>query len=221
MPVSGFNAMDARGLLDERMETLRAAMHRLTPDAVVVYEDAGFHVQGFERVVIDALHDRIDVYSLNEDELQAHVGRRVSLLDPVDVAGALKRVQELVSVPTVVVHTHHWALAYGSRGQKMRAALDGGVSMASTRYLHGDAMTLDDYAAVTSIPRQAAGESFAARIESVLGGQVSCVAARVLECDSPTTVGLGDSFVGGMVAVIAGQATDRGADAAAPADARS
>jgi ADP-dependent phosphofructokinase/glucokinase len=219
--ISGFNAMDARSLLDARMDTLREDMRQLRDDAVVVYEDAGFHVPGFERVVIDALHDRIDVYSLNEDELQAHLGRRVSLLDPVDVVGALRRVRDLLAVPTLVVHTRYWTLAYGARAHEMRAAIDGGVSMASARYLHGDAMTQDDYSAVANIPRQPVGEGFATRIESLLGDLVRCVAARGLEADSPTTVGLGDAFMGGMVAVIAGQATDRGADAAAPADARS
>ncbi|WP_062135252.1 ADP-dependent glucokinase/phosphofructokinase [Demequina aestuarii] len=201
--VSGFNSMTDQPLLVRRMRDLRAAMNRLPEGATVVFEDAGYHVPGFERIVIDALADRVDVYGMNEDELQAYVGRKVDLLDPEDVASALRRVRTIVTAPTLVVHTQHWALAHGDAAATMTAALEGGIDMASARYLHGDGLDIGRLASVREVPRQSAGEQFAGGLADVLGAEVSCVAARELVTDAPTTIGLGDAFVGGLVASLA------------------
>ena len=210
--ISGFNAMVDREALEVRMSQLRAAMNRLSRDALVVFEDAGYHVPSFNRVVIDALLYRIDVYGMNEDELQSHIGRRINLLDPVDVAQALREVAARVPAPILVVHTKYWALAYGEHARSMRDKLEGGVAMASARFLYGDALDADRHASIAGVPSQAAGRDFAARIEAALGGEVCCVPGRELDTETPTTIGLGDAFVGGIVAALA-----RRADAATPA----
>ena len=72
--------------------------------------------------------------------------------------------------------------------------------MASTRYLYGDGFTEAHYAAVAQLAPSVAALAFAAGIEAELPGQVNCQAAILLRTDQPTTVGLGDSFVGGFLA---------------------
>ncbi|MDN4479747.1 ADP-dependent glucokinase/phosphofructokinase [Demequina muriae] len=201
--ISGFNSMTDQPMLVRRMRELRDAMERLPAEATVVFEDGGYHVPGFERIVIDAITDRVDVYGMNEDELQAYVGRPVDLLDPVDVAAALRRVRTIVPARTLVVHTQHWALAHGTAAATMAAALEGGIDMASARYLHGDGLDIARLASVREVPRQSAGEEFSLRLAAMLGTDVACVAARELVTDAPTTIGLGDAFVGGLVASLA------------------
>jgi ADP-dependent phosphofructokinase/glucokinase len=201
--ISGFNAMLDQDLLRERMRTLVDSMTSLPPDATVVFEDAGYHLPGFERIVNEALAGRVDVHGMNEDELETYVGRPVDLLDGADVAEAIAQVRQVIMAPVLVVHTRHWALAHGADVQGFRDVLKGGIDMASARYLYGDDLDARRYAGVREWPRQRDGETFAHQLSSALGPQAVCVAARELATEVPTTIGLGDAFVGGMLAALA------------------
>lgn len=201
--VSGFNVIQDPDLLAKRLFELKEHLRQLPPAAVVLYEDSGFHVPALNRLVREELVDAVDVWSLNEDELQGYLGRDVDLLDVADVARALDDVHALIPASTLVVHTKHWSLARGAGAADWTAALQGGITMASTRYLHGDGFTADDHARTGLLPRQPAGERLARGLEAELGVLVRCVPAFVLETDTPTTIGLGDVFVGGFVAALA------------------
>jgi len=170
----------------------------------VVFEDAGYHVPAFSDRVRRQLLDLIDVYGMNEDELQAHVGRSVPLLDPEAVAAALRRLRTVVPARILVVHTAFWALALGVGAEDWRGCLRTATVLAGTRYLHGDDFTEADCRAVSRGPRNPAGEAFAVALESLLPAVVACVPSLQLTTPTPTTVGLGDSFVGGFVAALAG-----------------
>lgn len=202
--ISGFNTMRDPATLQTRVRELRAAMRALPPDAVVVYEDAGFHVPELSRPALAGLLDRVDVYGLNEDEMQAYVGRPLDLLDAPAMAVALRTLRAVVPARTIVVHTRYWSLAMGQDPETYRAALEGGIAMASTRYLHGDAFTPAEHEAVSGGPRHDGGVAFARALERLLPGEVCCVPALWLSTGTPTTVGLGDAFVGGFIAALAG-----------------
>jgi ADP-dependent phosphofructokinase/glucokinase len=204
MLVSGFNSMRDPQTLVARLRDLREQMKSLPDDAVVVYEDGGFHVPELSEHVREGLGDLVDVHSMNEDEMQTYVGRTVDLLDPADVVAALGDLGRVARARTVVVHSGYWALAVGERAGAYRAALDCGILLASTRYLHGDAFTASDHSRSAEIPRHAAGSAFARAVEHALPGQVCAVPALVLRTARPTTIGLGDTFVGGFVAALAG-----------------
>src|SRR4051812_15833075 len=87
--VSGLNTIRDPATLEARIRTLRKHMQRLPADAVVVYEDAGFHVPALTRLVREELLDAVDVHSMNEDEMLAYVGRPLDLLDVDGMAAAL------------------------------------------------------------------------------------------------------------------------------------
>ncbi|MDN4483163.1 ADP-dependent glucokinase/phosphofructokinase [Demequina lignilytica] len=207
--ISGLNAMVSEAALRARIQTMRDAIERMPAGSLVVFEDAGYHVPELADVLIRELSDVVDVYGMNEDELATRVGRDVDLLDPADVADALATLRALIPGPTLVVHTSAWALAYGPGAARFADALDAGSALAGTRYLHGDALDADLYAATMRLPRQERGVAFAEGIEALLGDRVACRAARVLDTDSPTTIGLGDTFVGGVVAALVSQAATR------------
>ncbi|MCA0308546.1 MAG: hypothetical protein LCH87_14540 [Actinobacteria bacterium] len=101
-----------------------------------------------------------------------------------------------------MVHTKYWSLAQGERASDFAAALAGGVDLASTRYCHGDDFTADDLAGIRGGPVHPGGLAFAAGIVERLGGRVACVPGRLLDEPSPTTIGLGDTFVGGFLATL-------------------
>jgi ADP-dependent phosphofructokinase/glucokinase len=200
--VSGFNVIRDRALLDERLAQLREHMSTLPPDSVVFYEDAGYHVAGMSERVRAELTELIDVHSMNEDEMQAYLGRSLDLLDPDEMQAALAELHALIPARTLVVHTRYWALAIGEGVAGQAAGLQGGITMAGTRYRHGDAFTAEDYAALERSPRHGGGVAFAAGLSDRMGDAVCCIAAFDLDVERPTTIGLGDTFVGGYLAAM-------------------
>lgn len=196
--ISGFNTMQDPALLRSRLRDLRQAMETLPAEALVYYEDAGFYDRALAHEARDALLGRIDVYGMNEDEWQEYVGRRIQLLDPDDVAGALTHITRLIPAPAVVVHTRAWAIAVGSQASRHRESLEDAVRLSGTRYRLGDTITAADVAATGHLPRNASGARLVERVAELVPGSVG-VAAFDLAVEQPTTIGLGDTFVGGFL----------------------
>ncbi|GAB3618235.1 hypothetical protein GCM10027416_27920 [Okibacterium endophyticum] len=200
--VSGFNTMQDAGELDERVGQVIDHLAAMPDGSVVVFEDAGYHNEAFGRRVRDRLAPHVDVYSLNEDELAAYRGHPLELLDASAMAEALEVFAAEVDVPCLVVHSKRWSVAIGTEAWRYAAALRGGILMASTRYLVGDGHTSEDYRRTATLPPQTASVSFAAELEAHFGGLAVCLPALVLDTPSPTTIGLGDSFIGGFLAAL-------------------
>lgn len=197
--VSGFNTMQDHDLLELRLAEVQGAMRSLPDDALVYYEDAGFYTRDFADTVRRRLLPQIHVYGMNEDELQEYLGRAVNLLDTDDVIRALRAVHAIIPARALVVHTRYWAIAIGPDAARHGAALDSAVRVAATRYRVGDALTAADVDDTDAMPRHGAGEALVAAVEAGLPGSVG-VAAFSLDVATPTTVGLGDTFVGGFLA---------------------
>ncbi|GAB3405397.1 hypothetical protein GCM10027515_18680 [Schumannella luteola] len=205
--VSGFNSMQDEGELDARLDELVVALDRLPAEALVLYEDAGFHVPAMSSRVRSRLAGRAAVHGMNEDELQDYLGRPIDLLDAAKVALALDDVRSAVVAPVVLVHTKYWAAAVGPEASRFADALDGGVTMAATRFRLGDGITPERYAATQQLERHARGaefaRAFAALPPSRAGEERVAVPAFHLAVENPTTIGLGDTFVGGVIAALA------------------
>ena len=197
--ISGFNAMHDASLLEERLRQLQGFMQSLPPEAIVFFEDAGFHCPGIQPIIWRYLLDRIAIYSLNEDELQGYLERPVALTDAAAMARALADLYTLIPVPLLVLHTRYWALVYGDKAARYYKALTGGVTMATSRFRLGDDFTQQDYEETGRLPPEAEGAAFAAKIQAILGERVCCVPALGVMETKVTTVGLGDSFVGGFL----------------------
>ena len=201
--VSGFNTIQDASVLRARVERVRRHLAALPAGGVAIYEDAGYHEPAFSHVVRDALVGEVDVYSLNEDELFAYLGRTVDLLDADAIETALAEASALIPAVCLVIHTKHWSLAFGDNAADYGAALRGGIVMASTRYLIGDGHTAADYARTAALPEKPEGAAVAAELEERFAGRLVCRAALVLETERPSTIGLGDTFIGGFIAALA------------------
>jgi ADP-dependent phosphofructokinase/glucokinase len=197
--ISSFNVIQDRAILLQRLATVRRAMASMAPSAVAMYEDAGFHNPALSDVALEQLGSSLDVVSMNEDELQGHVGHRVVLSDPAAVAAAVTGLRTKVAAATIVVHTRDWALSVGREAKQYMAALQGGVDMASARYVHGDAVGAGDYPP-RGFSRSAAGLDVARRLPAALAEPACCVAGYELPATRAVTIGLGDAFVGGFIA---------------------
>lgn len=200
--VSGFNAMQDEKLLVRRLASLARIMKALPKDAVVFYEDAGYYEPSFRQMIFGLLAGRESIVSLNEDELQEHLHRSLDFLDPRQIAEALADLQKLIPAPYMVVHTMYWALAYGVGAARFSDALRGGVTMATTRFCHGDDFTAENYREVEALSPQQEGEVFAQALKKLLGSNVCCVPVARVDPSNATTIGLGDAFVGGFLAAL-------------------
>jgi len=197
--LSNLNAVRDVTVLRRRLEDLRRHLRRLPAGALVVFEDAGYHRREMARLVAEGLADVVDVWSMNEDEAQEVLGRRLDLADPRDVADGLAELRRALPAPVLVVHTRRFVVAVGRGADRLRRALHSGVALAGTRYLHGDGFTVDDHARVSARRPDADARRLAAAVEELLPETAACVAAPTLTTTSPTTIGLGDTFAGGLV----------------------
>jgi ADP-dependent phosphofructokinase/glucokinase len=197
--VSGFNAMQDGRLLLERVKELDLLLDRLPETATVFYENACFPIEGLRQVVLDNLSHRFDVFSLNEDEMEDFLKEKVDLLDPEGVLESVMALREILRVPAIVVHTRHWALASGADCAGYAKALKHGISMATTRFRLGDDFSREDFLRTHDLPDEAEGGAFAERINRIGKGEVLCLPSVAVEERNVTTIGLGDTFVGGFL----------------------
>lgn len=197
--ISGFNAMQSEELLADRLESLLRIMEKLPKDALIYYEDAGFYNLRIDKLIYSTLANKISIFSLNEDELQAHIGSKPDLLDVVQIKEALIDLQALIPIPLIVVHSMYWALAYGENAMSFSKALKGGVTMATTRFCYGDDFTIENYREIESLSLNREGAIFADAIKKLLAQKICCVPVAQVEQSNATTVGLGDAFVGGFL----------------------
>jgi ADP-dependent phosphofructokinase/glucokinase len=197
--VSGFNVMQSKELLAKRLESVLRIMEKLPAEALVYYEDGGFYDPSLCKMIQETLADRIDIYSLNEDELQVYVGRKLDLLNALQIKEALVELQRFIPVPLIVVHSMYWALAHGENAESVSKALKGGVTMATTRFCCGDDFTVENYKDIERLPPNPEGMVFANELKKLLGNRICCVPVVHVEGPNATTVGLGDAFVGGFL----------------------
>jgi ADP-dependent phosphofructokinase/glucokinase len=197
--ISGFNAMQSKDLLVSRLQSLLKVMESLPKDTLVYYEDACFHDTSFSKLIHSTLADSINIYSLNEDELQNYLGRKINLLNASQMEEALVDIRKLIHVPLIVVHSMYWALAYGENAMSVSKALKGGITMATTRFRFGDNFTVENYKETESLVPNEEGVRFAGELRKLLGDKICCIPVVHVKEENVTTVGLGDAFVGGFL----------------------
>lgn len=198
--LSSFNVIQDEHVLRDRLATVLRHVQRRPADSILFFEDAAYHRAGFSRVVRDALVERVDVWSMNESEAAEYLGYPLPVDEPSEVADALRSLHAAVPARTLVLHTAGWAAAIGREPSRWRDALVLGTSVAGCRFGRGDSMTAADVVEVLDGPRQKVGLDVAAALNTQ--HDIVCVAAPAITTPSPTTIGLGDAFVGGMVAAL-------------------
>jgi ADP-dependent phosphofructokinase/glucokinase len=187
-------------ILKDRMIRTSNLLRTLPENALVVMEDGCYINKEFRYYVHHALREVVDVLSMNEDELQDYIGHKIDILNPDEVLQAVKSVYQKAEIPLLLVHSASWALAYGQNAAWMRNALEGGITMASTRFWFGDDFGRNEYQKVKELPAKAKSIEFCASIEQKGGSFICCRPSKDLQfVKNPTVVGLGDFFAGGLL----------------------
>lgn len=200
--LSGFNSIRDESILEDRLRTLEAILDDAPAGLRILYEDADYHVHAFRRRVWDVLAPRAAIVSMNEDELASFNGCPVDVADPVQIAEALSSVLEHSQPRNLVVHSKYWALATGPDASRLDIALESGVAAAGARYLEGDHAVAASLDTVRRHPPSRAGTALAEQLPVLMQEPTVVVPARQLDTEAPTTIGLGDTFLGGLIAGI-------------------
>ncbi len=195
-----FSEILDQAILEDCVEKTKALWKHLPEDALVVMEDGCYIKKDFRYLVHEKLAPMTDILSMNEDELQEYIGKRINILDVDEVMKAVKYVHETSGIKTILVHSAAWALAYGEKAGIMHNSLEGGIVMASTRFRVGDHFTDTDYEETRAMPGRPESVTFCERLKAELGDQVCCLPCKDLShVEHPTVVGLGDTFAGGLL----------------------
>ena len=199
--ISGFNAMRDEVLLKERMLTLTKNLSLLKKKQgiKIFYEDACFHKQALSNLVHQYLSPYIDIYSMNEDELQTYVGKELDLLNPQAILDSVMLLHQRLSVPLLVVHSRYWALAYGHQAMAHAACLKSGITMATTRFRFGDDFGKKQYDDTYLLADEEEGAIFSASFTKLAKGVGLSISSVQVAETRVTTIGLGDAFVGGFL----------------------
>ena len=200
--ISGFNGMQSSEILSDKLGKLLRIIKTLPSETIVFYEDACYHNSNLNKLVRETLIDVIDIFSLNEDEMQEYLGRKIMLLDPVDVFAALQELHRLLPVSTLVIHTKDWGLVYGEKVVQYAKPLKRGITMATTRFRFGDDFSHSDYLETKGLPRDMEKTKFSENLNKLVGEKVYCLPSFQVKEKNVTNVGLGDSFVGGFLSAL-------------------
>lgn len=198
---ASYNVIREESVLRDRLRSTIDIIRSLPADCVTVMEDACFESPRIRQVVTDTLSPYLHLFSMNEDELQDRAGQSFDLLDPKAVAQAIQTVYQQIRVPILVCHTAYWALAYGQNPESVCTALESGIAMAATRFRLGDSFHRSDFEESKRWTDRAAGISFSQALTGYLEPQrLVCLPGKDLDhVPCPTTIGLGDAFIGGML----------------------
>lgn len=198
--VGCFSQILDRDILVDRIGKIRALIGYMPAGSKVVMEDGCYVRKDFRHYVHRALADVTDILSMNEDEMQEYIGKRIDILDLDAVAEALEEVYRGIRMPYLVVHSAAWALAYGENAASLRQSLEGGVTMASTRFRIGDGITPALYEQTRTLAPREESVVFCEKIKQRLGDRICIIPSKDLShVKNPTVVGLGDSFAGGLL----------------------
>lgn len=199
--IASYNIIKDEGLLKDRLQKTLSLIQALPPRHIVVMEDGCFENPLMRRLVTQTLSPQIDIFSMNEDELQDRLGIPIDILNPAEVLKAIRTVYGQLQVPTLVCHSSHWALSYGRQTPAIRKALKHGICMASTRFCSGDTYGIDHYRRTFNLPASKRGAAFCESILSLSADDpLFILPAKDLSfATHPFTIGLGDAFIGGML----------------------
>ncbi|MFV0253296.1 MAG: ADP-dependent glucokinase/phosphofructokinase [Beutenbergiaceae bacterium] len=195
----GFNGMRDLSLLIDRIDQVMAGIVAMRPDAFVFYEDAGYHVPELGTAVRERVLPHCDVWSMNEDELQALIGYRFDLTDAEALAHALRDAFRLHPVRNLLVHSQYWAVIAGADADLLLPCVRHGIDVASTRFAYGDEMSEATVTQTAQLPRHPAGADLVGRLAKYLGNARGCAVPDQRWVENPTTIGLGDTFAGGFL----------------------
>lgn len=200
MLLSCFSEVLEEDIIQERMQQVNQLLESLPKSAFVIFEDGCYINKRFRRYVHEELCKRLDALSMNEDEMQEYIERRIDIMEPVEVIKTIQYMYEKMKIPLLIVHSATWAIAYGKDAKSMGHVLEGGINLAATRFQYGDDFGIKEYEETARLPVRQDSMVFGKKIIEISDKEICCVPCKDLSfVKNPVVVGLGDYFAGGLL----------------------
>ena len=205
--LSSFNSILEKEVLKDRLQYVKNHVEiyrRNNPDGIVYFEDAHYHNEEVRRLCVETLYPCVDILSMNEEELQYTLKEMYGYdVDIDDIYSCIDGVEFLLDKfhikKGVIVHTKDYAMFVGnSENIDLDNGLMYGMIMATAKASHGNYGTKEQIRQVLELGVSEKGLSNLKKVEERgYGSRVILVPTKYI--DKPKyTIGLGDSFTGGV-----------------------
>lgn len=205
--LSSFNALQDPAVLKEHLDYVEQHVEKYrknNPDGIVFFEDAHYHDYNVRKLCLETVYSCVDVVSLNEEELKYTLKEMYEFDVDIDniiscVEGA-KFIREKFGIHKgVIIHTKDYSMYVG---EKLNADIERGLMygnmLATAKAQNGWYGTKAQIGEVLEFQLSPKGvENYNTVVASKYADEVTLVPSKYI--DKPKyTIGLGDSFVGGV-----------------------
>lgn len=205
--LSSFNCLLDPNILQERLEYVKVHVERYkkaNPEGIVYYEDAHYHDMEVRKMLLEIIYPSVDIVGMNEEELQYTLQQMYQIdVDTEDILSCIAGVEFLIRKfgikKGVVVHTKDYGMYVGKKLSKdIESGIMYGNITATAKAANGWYGTAEQIKDVLKYDMSLKGVQFLEIVEQhKFEEEVIVVPSRYI--DKPKyTIGLGDSFVGGM-----------------------
>lgn len=205
--LSSFNCLADKEVLKERLDYVKEHVGKYrknNPEGIVFFEDAHYHDVAIRRMCLETIYPYVDIVSLNEEELKYTLNEMYEF--PVDIHDVFSCVEGARFIRNrfgvrkgVIVHTKDYSMYVG---EKLQADIEKGLMygnmFATAKAQNGSYGTKEQIKEVLQFELSPKGMENYQRIQnSEYKDEVVLVPSKYI--DKPRyTIGLGDSFVGGV-----------------------
>ena len=204
---SSFNCLFREDVLSERIDFVRGHFERYkraNPGGTTFFEDAHFHSLDLRRRCLEEIYPCTDIASMNEEELQYTLervcGRTTDMDDILSCVEGAKHLRDVFGVKKgVIIHTKDYSLYTGAPLEAdIETGLMYGNIFATAKAANGWYGSWEQLEEVLELSLSEKGVACREIVEnSVHGRDTILVPTKYI--DKPKyTIGLGDSFVGGV-----------------------
>jgi len=205
--LSSFNCILDPDVLMDRIRYVKAHVdryHKANPESIVYYEDAHYHDREIRKTVLESICPVVDIAGMNEEELSYTLKEMYGRdLDKGDIRSCIEGVEYLIDKLSirkgVVIHTKDYGMYVGEHlDADIESGLIFGNILATAKAANGWYGSVEDIDRILKYDLSPGGASFKDEVEKAgYSDRVVIVPSRYI--DKPKyTIGLGDSFVGGL-----------------------
>lgn len=205
--LSSFNALLDPTVLKEHLDIVERHVVKYrekNPEGIVFFEDAHFHDFSVRKLCLETISSYVDIISLNEEELKYTLKEMydfdIDISDIVSCVEGAKYIREKFGIHKgVIIHTKDYSMYVGD---KLKADIEKGLMygnmLATAKAQNGSYGTKEQIAEVLTFGLSSKGvENYNKIITSKYAEEVTLVPSKYI--DKPKyTIGLGDSFLGGV-----------------------
>lgn len=205
--LSSFNALTDPGILKERLDFVRQHTenyHRNNPEGIVFFEDAHYHDVQIKKLCLETIYSSADIVSMNEEELDHTLNEiyhhDVDIEDIYSCIEGAKYIRSQFGVRKgVMVHTKDYSMYVGDPlGADIERGLMYGNMLATAKAKNGWYGTREQVREILDYGFSIKGEeNYKAVQESAYVQEAVLVPSKHIYTPK-YTIGLGDSFVGGV-----------------------